>query len=444
MKKVFVLATMLLLSMGTVQAQGLLGKIKKAAEKVSNTVDKVNKQVEDVQNTAKALTSGNADDALPQGNAGSEDAEAKYQLHKTAQTKNIVVEGGVTRCLPFHDGMALVGNGDKAFFINDKFEKVFQVRFHIDYLGDGQDVCYENGRVMIAVIDKDNEYQNNAVIYDKTGKVIKEWKNVHYATNFQDGVAAVAPANLSAPIYVDRDGNQIFRNLPLVSGMAGPQVFPLRDGRARIEGKEFKWGYRDGKGNVAIAATFTDAHDFHEGLAAVKNSDEKWGFIDPSGKYVIDPIYSNEPGDFHSGLARVMDKEGRLYFIDKTGAFKFTGNADSSQALGQFNDYGYAIWVGENSYTMNTSFQKLARFGGIGTSSETREPWIQACGPDFWQVHPDFSNMSDLITLNGELLLRGKIGDFSEGYASYGRNYTEYGYTNMQGEIMVTFADTQF
>ena len=434
MKRIFFVAFALISCVSFSQAQGFLGKIKKAADNVVNASEQV----------ASSQSKGqpkNAEGAQPQGKAGDPRATPKYKLHKTATTKKIIHDGGVKELSPFHDGMAFVMGEKKSFFINDKFEKVFE--FQADNLFySGKAPRYENGRVMV-VIEKES-FERKAVIYDKTGKIIKEWDNIIDAANFENGVAALITNYPEKLFYVDTNGSVIFQKLPLYSGIGQFGVYPLCDGLARIVGKDNKWGYRDDKGNVVIAAKYEKVHDFHGGLAAVMNADEKWGFIDKTGKYVIEPIFSNEPGDFHSGLARVKDKEERLCFIDQTGTIKFKGNADASQALSEFNDFGYAIWVGAHSFTMDTSFKKVAQFNQLQYSFDDRQVYLQASGADWWQVHPELSKLSQLFTLDGEVLLNDKLNSFSEGFAGFDNDTLGQGYTNMQGEVMVIFTDTQF
>jgi len=436
MKKSLFVAFALISCMSSVQAQGFLGKLKQATDKIANATEQMSNTLSKGQQQLENAVSG-----LSQGQAGDPQAKPKYQLHKTAETKKIMHDGDVEELYPFHDGMAFVKGAKKSFFINNKFEKVFEFQADNLYYSN-MSPRFENGRVMV-VLEVEG-YKKKAAIYDKTGKMIKEWNDVIEATNFENGVAALITSYPEKLFYVDTNGNVIFSKLPLYSGIGRFGVYPLRDGLARVLGKDNKWGYRDDKGNVVIATKYENAHDFHGGLAAVMNEDEKWGFIDKTGKYVIDPIYSIEPGDFHSGLARVKDKEGRLYFIDQTGAFKFKGNADSSQALGEFNDFGFAIWVGAHSFTMDTSFKKVAQFHQLSYSSEDRQAYLQASGADWWQVHPEFSKQSQLFTLNGEVLLNDVLGPFSEGFASFDNEKLGRGYTNMQGEVMATFSDTQF
>ncbi len=68
--------------------------------------------------------------------------------------------------------------------------------------------------------------------------------------------------------------------------------------------KEYKWGYIDGEGKMAVEPQFDGAWEFHEGLAAVK---EEWarGYIDHTGAFVISPRFQYA-GPFTDGKALVQ------------------------------------------------------------------------------------------------------------------------------------------
>ena len=80
--------------------------------------------------------------------------------------------------------------------------------------------------------------------------------------------------------------------------------------------KEYKWGYIDEEGNMAIPPQYDDAWNFHEERAAVK-VDWARGYIDPEGNYVVEPKYQYA-GPFRDGRARVMLDDVWEY-IDRDG-----------------------------------------------------------------------------------------------------------------------------
>jgi len=212
----------------------------------------------------------------------------------------------------------------------------------------------------------------------------------------------------------------------------------LRDNRARIESGG-KWGYRDGSGNLPIKLQFTEAHDFCNGLAAVKNDAGKWGFIDVTGKYVIKPIYTNEPGDYHSGYIRVKDKSGNEFFIDKTGTIKHA--VENGCYPQDFSDDGYCFVHALSSYIMDTSFNKILELGQWAE--------VRYLGNNTFRQKKGVTE-AHILDTSGNLILVGEVDDFLKGFSEgmvsivhYGKEPLQ-GYINEQGEVVVCFEDTQF
>ena len=80
--------------------------------------------------------------------------------------------------------------------------------------------------------------------------------------------------------------------------------------------KEYKWGYIDRDGRLAIPPRFHDAWGFSEGLAVVKL---EWasGYIDRSGRFVIEPKYQYA-GPFNGGRA-LIQTDGMWEYIAPSG-----------------------------------------------------------------------------------------------------------------------------
>ena len=77
-----------------------------------------------------------------------------------------------------------------------------------------------------------------------------------------------------------------------------------------------KYGYKNGKGEVVVAAKYDLAYTLDEGMAAVR-VDGKYGYVDKNGKEIVAPKYENT-WRFIGGFAAV--KSGDKYgFIDLTG-----------------------------------------------------------------------------------------------------------------------------
>ena len=108
-----------------------------------------------------------------------------------------------------------------------------------------------------------------------------------------------------------------------------------------------KYGFKDNKGNIMIAAKYDSCNRFDEGLASVKLN-SKWGFIDKTGKEVI-PIKYDFVTRFNNGSSNVQ-LNNKWGFIDKAGKeivpvkYQKTGNfIEYGLVLIQQNDkWGYA------------------------------------------------------------------------------------------------------
>lgn len=413
MKKIMITCAVCLAVSGNAGAQGFLNKIKNAVDKVAKTTEKL---------------AGKEPDSEPKNTAAEKKAtnSAKYQIHKTAATKTITLDGDVYHMSSFSDGMACVEGENKYLFINTEGDIVFELNKK-DVGNYGPGLVFDSGRMIVR--EPSNDYKGNFVIYDKTGKKIKTIANVSSATRFINGVAMIDvhdEMGNSEKHYIDIDGNYIFPNLPV------SDVYPLHNDRAKIE-IDNKWGFRDGSGNLPISPQFKEVHDFHNGLAAVKDENGKWGFIDTSGQYVISPIYSREPGDYHSGYIRVTDKSNTHFFIDKTGTIKHTFKGNPCD----FSDDGYCCVSAFSSYLMDTSFNKIMDMGQYADIIYLENKTFRQ------KISYIAAHIKDI---SGNLLLEGGVDDFPGGFSD-GMAIIKYkiqGYINKQGEVVVCFEDTQF
>ena len=87
--------------------------------------------------------------------------------------------------------------------------------------------------------------------------------------------------------------------------------------KADGSGWEFRCGYIDKTGKVAIPLQYEDCLSFSEGLAGVKK-DGKWGFIDKTGKVVIDFRFTGSVGGFVNGVCWIGPTD-RMTYIDRDG-----------------------------------------------------------------------------------------------------------------------------
>lgn len=86
---------------------------------------------------------------------------------------------------------------------------------------------------------------------------------------------------------------------------------------ADYEEPQYKWGYINERGALAIGAKFDNTRDFSEGLAAT-NLGGKWGYIDINGKTIIEHSFRSA-FPFKSGIARVQNFDKLYGFINTQG-----------------------------------------------------------------------------------------------------------------------------
>lgn len=373
----------------------------------------------------------------------------RYQIHETAATKKYVIRGGATWLGPFSEGYAIVGTGNKYnepthyIVINKVGEKVFDLPDgYKPSLRGAYDsyykVRFDSGRLLI---EKDVNYSKEVSIIDTKGNIIKTFSKVSSASQFRDGVAIIDNQGWNKPpLLVDINGNVISNSINLYKNGNYYWIGGLSDGlRWYGDAKTRKYGYLDAKCNIVIPAKFTDRHDFGDGLAAVQNEEKLWGYINKEGKYVIEPMFTIEPGDFHCGLAHVQDKSGNKHYIDKTGKVVWTGSYNYlsyANIMRDFSDNGYLIIDG---YILNNSFSTVAEFTATENGIwQSNNDWFVRGNEVSWKKQVFGYNGNFLLECYTDRMICDGIGRHRGGgeEPSY--------YFNIKGEIIVKFEDTQF
>ena len=379
-----------------------------------------------------------------------------YQIHATSATKVITLQGGAQQLSNFSCGVALVQWKKGWFAINTNGEKIFDLP--AGYWPGEKDhphTEFDNDRLIITATTQSIYYINMAII-DTRGNIIKEFKEIHHATPFSNGVAIIEVDEKRGyttewvPYYIDKNGNILSKTLPAYKKTIGGYVVgSSREGMRRFyDDKTGRVGYCDEKCNIVIPAQYKEAGNFFNGLAKAKNNDDLWGYIDKTGRFVINPMFSIEPGAFYNDYAWVKDKAGKNYFIDKTGKFIWQDPANGKPQkiynfLSGLDNGGYALWVYDrNLYIMDSSFRKRAKlvevFETNGSVTSYDDSWFQFTDEDYNNFVYDW---------NGRLLLK-----FGEDYGTWStfnnglcRKCDNGGcYFNLKGEIVVQFKDTQF
>lgn len=142
--------------------------------------------------------------------------------------------------------------------------------------------------------------------------------------NFHDGIASVSYTDLKGePIkyfMMNEEGNVI----PLPAGVSSTYGGTYSHGRMVVVGENDRYGYADGKGNIAIPLIYLAAKDFCEGYAAVQFAEGDWGFIDVDGSVLAREF--SWVSEFDSGYARVgltgtTWTNSEICLLDRSGNF---------------------------------------------------------------------------------------------------------------------------
>ena len=392
-----------------------------------------------------------------------------YKIHSTPNTRTITVQGGMKTIGYFNCGVAIcVPNKGNSFVIDKQGNNLFEIPsdLSIAYHGIAEAPMYfSNDRIVL--IQKSKPYgRRTALIVDKSGNIVKRFERVNNASQFVDGIAFISlnkdidkvhkgargaqytyKTTITESFYMDVNGNVLSQTLPCYDDVyrGGYLIFPLKEGLRRFYDEDKKaWGYCDAKCNIVIPAKYKKVRDFNDGLAAALNDNDNWGYINNQGQFVINPIYSIEPGSFCQGVAEVKERSGRLHYINKQGQIVWsasTDNEDYNNIYRSFGPKGYTLWTLSNkTYIVNTQFQKVAtvEFDLFDDSSKNVR---------YYDNYMLYDNRYDKLLLDykGMPLLRYKGTLFSDGYA-IGKSEdgkTPY-YFNDKGEITIQFKDSQF
>ena len=224
----------------------------------------------------------------------------------------------------FHDGLALVEQGDKYGFMDKTGRVVIPCIWDDAYsfeegLSTVQDesgrygcidtrgklvipcvyddpLCFSDG---IGTISGDDE-DGGSYLIDKTGRKICNLGFECGMVTFQEGVGSIEEYG-----FIDKTGRLV------IEDQWSPDFLGFSEGLAPTQD-----GYIDHSGRVVIHADWDDWKEFREGLAVVEDNG-KYGYIDRNGRMVI-PCIWEFAGSFSDGLAEVELAE-KYYIINKEG-----------------------------------------------------------------------------------------------------------------------------
>lgn len=363
------LATSLILGVDA-YSQGFLNKLKNKAKEIKQSVENVTTQENKTESESSDSGSESDTDSAPKSSIYRSVPEGKidldFELKTTLRTKTIALKTGRATVTDFHDGMAIVRDGDDIFFINRTGDKITpEEPIAMPRGKDGASARFENGHIPVKLI------KGGCVIMDKQGAIVKRLpREATGVAGFLNGVGvyitnttAKAGTNFGTRQhirhYIDTNGNDIWPSLsvPTVdANVTDPATTlkPVSEGLRAVRKynptiETDVWGYVDEKGVVKIAPNYGDAAEFSDGMAAVQEQKSsyqkgKWGYIDKTGKLVIDYIFLRKPGRFIGGKALVATSGGDPVIIDKRGEVVF--EVPNGWKITDFDNKGRALYWG--------------------------------------------------------------------------------------------------
>ncbi|MGL4596075.1 MAG: WG repeat-containing protein, partial [Bacteroidia bacterium] len=144
---------------------------------------------------------------------------------------------------------------------------------------------------------------------DALGKIVIE-PQFDYVNPFSEG-KAIATNNKKAFI-IDKKGTVLIDELVGING-----TYSFKNGRARFQDFERRYGFLNEKGEKIIAAQFEVADDFENGRAIVQVQN-KYGVIDELGKFIIEPKY-DFIFDLEDGFYQIKNEDGTTGVLDQKG-----------------------------------------------------------------------------------------------------------------------------
>ena len=261
----------------------------------------------------------------------------------------VIVEPAYEYANEFHESVGIVHQGDTYTLFDTNGRKILETsdRVFREFHGG---LC----RISRPHVDDKGRKQTLWGFIDKQGKVVIQPQFINTGFFPDDGLGlttAFLPGSDRAVHYIDRRGATVFK---VEDAVANENTwFGFHSGLTRAK-KDGWWGYRDEKGNWAIAAKYDEATDFQDGRAAVVldrkqfTIDKQGNTVSPLSRFRIQEpfaegfavVYANarltyindrdetpfrlpilqEAHSFSNGLARVKI-DGKFGFIDKIGAF---------------------------------------------------------------------------------------------------------------------------
>ena len=208
----------------------------------------------------------------------------------------------------------------------------------------------------------------------------------------------------------------------------------VRKGVKNCKGFDEWYGYIDAKGKMVVPCVYVSAKDFSDGLACVCNDDWKYGFIDKQGNIAIPFTFDEHTGSFSEGLAYVRQKEESTGYINKRGelAIPYIKNSYG----GSFGGGIAPIRIGhDETYYIDTHGNVV-----IPTQSYRSYHYV-----DSFYVVRSKNRRFGVIDLKGNYVFQdyNEINGFSEGLFVVGKTFEKKDESGFSSKTLYGFVDTK-
>lgn len=219
--------------------------------------------------------------------------------------KQGTITGPYRHTRQFHNGRALVTQGEETSYLNKNFEPAFE----LPNIALGPFHHFNEGVAKIQYLKKPGVGGAWALI-DTSGTVL---------ANLDVGPSKVPLASSEGVVWTTKRYGKTFRDVAL--NTRGEMLFKtdyiyieaFHEGLAVVQDRESrKYGYINQQGELVIPCKYRLANSFSEGLAAVKQDADPyhWEFINPQGEVVMNLGGGGIPKAFHEGLLAIRTREG--------------------------------------------------------------------------------------------------------------------------------------
>lgn len=316
-----------------------------------------------------------------------------------------------------------------------------------------------------------NDDTRQLYLIKPTGAVEALPKKYVDATNFVDGIAAVATATSGLGFFlswtfIDRSLKPFAPGVvtqPRQFGKNQSTIAPLRGGMRAVyvpdeSGFGGSWGFMNGLGKIVIKPQYRKVRSFSDGMALVVEENGDFYFIDVTGRKCFEPrkvdenIFPEGVSDYDGGLCTIapMGIGDNFYARYYTTSGKLSGVALWGSALHNGKGYMRFIDKAENQEVPSVLIIQPSVDGYDDTKGmRTEADFHTAMWGTPWYDEADVAHFSETQTsavgVGSQYCFPWTIGAFStDGYApativSPNGNVTFEGIIDRQGQFRVVY-----